>query len=180
MRKVLLFICSSFPAIISLAQPGTLDTTFNHTGKVITTLPDSGIIRALAIQADGKIIAAGSKYNGSMHNFALIRYNTAGTLDSSFGINGIVITAINNADDINAVILQKDEKIIVAGSSYNGSIHAFALARYNNDGSLDASFGKAHTGIDTNSFGGFNSEAYDWRCKRMQRLLSGVKVVMPK
>jgi len=124
---------------------GSLDTTFG-TGGIVTT--DIGNVDnasfALAIQpADGKLIAAGSSINGTNDDFALVRYNTNGTLDNTFGTGGIVTTnfAGNSFDYIEAVALQPDGKIVAAGSLFNGSSFLFALARYNTNGTLDDTFG---------------------------------------
>ena len=85
----------------------------------------------------------------------MVRYNTNGTLDSSFGKDGIVTTAIGSSNDqISSMILQQDGRIVVAGNSYYNRSYDFALARYNIDGTLDTSFdsdGKQVTGFGNNS-----------------------------
>ena len=124
---------------------GRRDSSFGEHGTVITTFRSSiSKIQALAIQSDGKILAAGSSGNG-MDDFALARYNTNGSLDTSFGQKGIVITDFGPyRDRAHALVLQKDGKII-AGGFCNGASDLlwadFALARYNPDCSLDHSFG---------------------------------------
>lgn len=98
---------------------------------------------AVAIQSDGKIVAAESTSNGSNYVFALARYNTDGSLDISFA-GGTVITAIGSGNDsyVYAVAIQSDGKIVAAGFAANGSNYRFfALARYNTNGSLDTTFG---------------------------------------
>ena len=90
--------------------------------------------RSLVIQADGKPVLSGSSNNGANYDFAVARYNTNGTLDTSFGVGGKSTTPIGGADDIAyAVALEGDGKIVAAGSSYNGSSYDFALVRYNSD-----------------------------------------------
>src|SRR6478736_3887760 len=72
----------------------------------------------------------------------LLHAQKAGTLDSSFGINGIVTTDFNNnVDEANAVVLLPNKKILAAGTAYTNHQN-FSLAQYNEDGSLDKSFGK--------------------------------------
>ncbi|MBK7692404.1 MAG: hypothetical protein IPJ31_15295 [Bacteroidetes bacterium] len=71
-------------------------------------------------------------------DFALVRYNTNGTLDNSFGNGGIVITDIDSSETAYSMAIQPNGKIILAGKIVN---HDFALVRYNNDGTLDNSFG---------------------------------------
>ena len=105
---------------------------------------------SVAIQSDGKIVAAGYSYNGSNNDFALVRYNTDGSLDTSFDSDGKVTTAIGSGNDYAySVAIQSDGKIVAAGQ-YNGSNDDFALVRYNTDGSLDTNFdsdGKVTTAI---------------------------------
>lgn len=125
------------------AQPGALDTTFSVDGKLLTPLGSNadGAL-ATAIQADGKIIAAGFASNGANNDFALARYNTNGSLDNTFNTTGKVVTAIGTGNDlINSIAIQPDGKIVVAGWSFTGTTNDFALARYNIDGSLDNNFG---------------------------------------
>ena len=135
---------------------GDLDGSFASNGKLVTSLGSTDDrINAVAIQNDGKIIVAGYSYNGANADFALIRYNTNGSLDSSFDGDGKITTVIGSSTDvINAIAIQSDGKIVVAGYSLV-SYTQFALARYNTDGSLDMSFdsdGKLVTLLG--SFGG--------------------------
>jgi uncharacterized delta-60 repeat protein len=122
---------------------GTLDTTFNGTGVVITPIV-SGSDSALsaAIQPDGKIVLAGFSDNASngFSDFAIARYNTNGTLDTTFGGTGFITTTVGDRFDTGyAVAIQSDGRIVVAGSAFSGSV-GFALVRYNLDGTLDTSF----------------------------------------
>jgi uncharacterized delta-60 repeat protein len=137
---------------------GSLDTSFSGDGKVTTNLFsdihyansfDKG--ENVLIQPDGKIIVAGSCSAGYNIAFGLVRYNTNGTLDTSFSADGIVTTSINHHYDggsgqATAAVLQADGKIVVTNwyGSYNQHTD-FALARYNSDGSLDGTFGGATT-----------------------------------
>jgi uncharacterized delta-60 repeat protein len=136
---------------------GTLDPSFGEDGKVKTTFAggsDAGA-RAVAIQADGKIVAAGYTLVGDAR-FALARYNIDGSLDSSFGGDGKVITrfAEGSSDSAGAVAIQADGQIVVAGSSHIPGVSTprFALARYNPDGDLDPSFGGGGDGKVTTQF----------------------------
>jgi uncharacterized delta-60 repeat protein len=129
-------------ALARYNQDGSLDTSFNGTGKVTTAIgSDEDSANALALQPDGKLVAAGYSYNGSQYLFALVRYNPDGSLDTSFNGTGKVTTAIGSDDDgISALALQPDGKLVAAGYTWNASYADFALARYNPDGSLDTSF----------------------------------------
>ena len=74
------------------AAVGDLDSTFGSGGKVITDLGRSDGIGGLAIQSDGKIVAAGSSSTFTESNFIVCRYNNNGSLDATFGTNGVVDT----------------------------------------------------------------------------------------
>ncbi|MHC2283072.1 putative delta-60 repeat protein [Bradyrhizobium diazoefficiens] len=122
---------------------GSLDTSFDGDGQVRTSVgagDDFG--SSVSIQPDGKILVAGQSSNGSNTDFALVRYNSDGSLDTTFGIGGTVTTQIGaGADEAFSVKLQSDGKILLSGFSNNGSNADFALVRYNADGSLDTTFG---------------------------------------
>jgi uncharacterized delta-60 repeat protein len=93
----------------------------------------------VAIQSDGKIVVAGQTGTG----FAVARYNTNGTLDTSFSGDGKQTTSFGGQSDIaTGVAIQEDGRIVVAGHSFTGgpALRDFALARYNPDGSLDTTF----------------------------------------
>lgn len=120
------------------ANAGDLDPTFGGDGKVTTDILTNSDerITSLALQADGKIVAAGLTF-GLTVDFALVRYNTDGTLDSTFGASGRVTTDFNGTSDFaTAVAIQPDGKIVAAGYFDTN----FAVARYNTNGSLDTSF----------------------------------------
>jgi uncharacterized delta-60 repeat protein len=128
-------------ALFRFNTDGSLDTSFDSDGKVTTPVIDFDQAHAVAIQADGKIVAAGRTYNGSNNDFAVVRYNTDGSLDTSFDSDGKVTTPVLSSDEwANAVAIQANGKIVVAGFSNNGSNNDFAVVRYNSDGSLDTSF----------------------------------------
>ena len=119
-------------ALVRYNANGTLDTGFGTGGIVITTIGSGfDIAYALDIQPDGRIVTAGSSDNGSNFDFALVRYNANGTLDTGFGIGGKVTTPIGNSNDYALALgIQSDGKIVVAGTFYNGSNFDYALVRY--------------------------------------------------
>ncbi len=128
-------------ALVRLNQDGTLDTSFDTDGKVTTDF-DSGFDQAyaIALQPDGKIIATGRAIIGSTTDFALARYNSNGSLDTSFDTDGKVTTPFGSSNEnAQAIALQADGKIVVAGYAALNSFD-IALARYNPNGSLDTSF----------------------------------------
>jgi uncharacterized delta-60 repeat protein len=133
---------------------GSLDSSFGSGGKVLT---DAGIsnLAAIALQPDGKIVAAGESLAAGPLDFALARYNADGSLDSSFGSGGKVLTNLGSLDGARAVVVQVNGKIVAAGYSFAGGSRDFALVRYNADGSLDPGFGsggKVLTDIGSSSF----------------------------
>jgi uncharacterized delta-60 repeat protein len=130
---------------------GSLDTTFNGTGKVTTAIGSAeDEAYGLALQPDGKLVVAGHSRTPSQTLFAVARYNPNGSLDTSFNGTGKVTTAMGAYGSVNELALQPDGKLLAAGAGDNGSHLAFALARYNPNGSLDTSFngtGKVMTAI---------------------------------
>ncbi len=130
-------------ALVRYQGDGSLDTGFGSAGKVVTPVGAGGErANALVLQADGKLVAAGYSNNGTNDDFALVRYNSDGTLDTGFGSSGKALSPVgSSADGINALIWQSDGKLVAAGYSNNGANNDFALVRYNSDGTLDTSFG---------------------------------------
>ena len=131
--SVLIVASSLFSIPSASAAVGDLDTSFDTDGVVTTAIGASNdYVSSIALQSDGKIVVAGYTYNGSNYDFAVVRYNADGSLDTSFSGDGVVTTAISGAsvDVANSIALQGDGKIVVAGYSDNGSNDDFALARY--------------------------------------------------
>ncbi|HEX8370596.1 MAG TPA: FG-GAP-like repeat-containing protein, partial [Pyrinomonadaceae bacterium] len=138
-------------AVLRLNPDGTFDGTFGNNG-IVTTNFFTSLDQAteVAIQPDGKIVASGwvtqgGDNNGVAYDFALVRYNPNGSLDASFGNGGIVFTDFNGRGDLaQTSVLQPDGKIVLAGwvTVPTSPVHYdFGLARYNTDGTLDATFG---------------------------------------
>lgn len=164
---------------------GTLDATFGADGNSDGT-PD-GVVnldlgtssddaKAVAIQADGKIVVAGnSTPTGGSSNVVLARLNANGTLDATFGADGnadgtpdgVVQVSFGNGDDaVDAIAIQLDGKIVVAGdtTSNSGGSQNMMVARVNANGSLDATFGAGNAdgtpdGVVSISLGDGNDEA---------------------
>jgi uncharacterized delta-60 repeat protein len=114
-------------AATAQAAPGDLDTSFSGDGRLTTAIGSSNHARDVAIQGDGKIVAAGRAYNGinNDNDFALTRYNPNGSLDATFGNSGRVTTDFSADNDIaQAVGIQADGKIVVAGYTKNGGSYA--------------------------------------------------------
>jgi uncharacterized delta-60 repeat protein len=146
-------------ALARYNQDGSLDNSFNHDGMVTTSIGIEDIAQSVVIDSDGKIVVAGTSYIDTSLDFAVVRYNTDGSLDTSFNHDGKVTTPFGSSNDwAQSVAIDSNGKIVVAGYSGNGSNYDFAVARYNTDGSLDTSFD--HDGKLTTSFGSFDDFAY--------------------
>jgi uncharacterized delta-60 repeat protein len=138
-------------AVMRLNIDGSADLDFGSNGKVFTNFSETGfgmdVGKGVALQADGKILVSGYSNSNGSWEFALVRYNQNGTLDSSFDLDGRLTTTFgSSSSDYGAsVTVQADGKIVVVGrtvsvSGLNGDV---AIVRYNSDGSLDKSFGGA-------------------------------------
>jgi uncharacterized delta-60 repeat protein len=130
---------------------GTLDASFGTGGVVFTDFLGSGdLAQASVLQPDGKIVVAGSVWvnSASEYDFGLARYNTDGSLDTTFGTGGKVVTSfVNNANELpRGIALAPDGKLVVTGDVRHpivipvGSHSDVAVARYNTNGTLDPSF----------------------------------------
>lgn len=142
--------------VVRYNSNGTIDNTFDTDGIVTTSITSyDDAAYSAALQSDGKIVLVGYT-SGETYDFALMRYNTDGSLDNTFGTGGIVITPIGNSADLAySIIIQEDNKILVGGQAdFNDT--AFALLRYNPDGSLDDTFD--NDGIVTTQIGPIWSE----------------------
>jgi uncharacterized delta-60 repeat protein len=142
----------------TLLNAGDLDPTFGNGGVVVTNFgaPFAGA-STLAVQADGRILIAGQIFGQFGYQFGLARFNSDGSPDSSFGHGGLVTTAVGGSSGISSVAVLADGRIVVAGEAPVNGSQEFALARYDTDGSLDASFGTG--GLVTTSFPGFSGSA---------------------
>ncbi|MFW6323852.1 MAG: hypothetical protein ACOC0U_02205 [Desulfovibrionales bacterium] len=148
-------------ALARYNEDGTLDPSFGENGLVISDFDgENDQVNDLVIQEDGKILAAGTAVIDLESDFALARYNPDGTLDESFGTDGLVVTDFDGADDqAHAVVLQNDGRILVAGTAVIDLDSDFALAGYNEDGTLDETFGT--DGLVITDFDGEDDIAYD-------------------
>lgn len=134
-------------ALARYTTAGALDTSFGSGGIVKTNIGlGSDAANALAIQGDGEIVAGGRSNNGTDRDFALVRYTSNGSIDTSYGASGKRITAVGPADDeIQAIALNTGGEVVAAGYSDSGVDLDLALARYTTSGSLDGTFGTGGT-----------------------------------
>jgi uncharacterized delta-60 repeat protein len=144
-------------AIVRYLSNGSLDSNFASSGKITTKISGIGDrVTGVQIQADGKIVAVGSAGRES----AVVRYNSDGTLDNTFGSAGEIVTNFSGFR-AQAVSIQPDARILVAGwlttlDSHGGIHSSFGLVRYDAEGVIDTSFGSSGQVITA-----FNSEFLD-------------------
>ena len=169
--------------LIRYNADGSLDTSFSGDGVATTSFGLLGIdsANAIAIQGDGKIVAAGVGVNVTDNDFALARFNANGSLDTSFGTGGRVMTNFGLAvvpDVANAIVLQPNGRFVVAGSTVlSGGVSAIAVARYTVAGTLDASFGGGD-GQVTTQIGGLASFGNDLLLQTDGKLVAGGQVLL--
>jgi uncharacterized delta-60 repeat protein len=118
---------------------GTLDTTFSGDGKFSHTFGGIDVATDVAVQADGKIVVVGWTDFTTTDDFAVLRLNADGTLDSTFGTGGTLTIHMFGADRATGVAVQPDNKILIGGYTNKGD--DFAVARLTAAGVLDTTFG---------------------------------------
>ncbi|WP_406054569.1 calcium-binding protein [Streptomyces sp. NBC_01077] len=129
-------------ALVRLGTDGSLDPSLGGDGAVVAgftpTSPQDGggIARSMALQPDGRIVSVGYVGNTAF-DIGVARYNSNGTLDTTFSGDGMVTADFGGTEFGNAVAVQPDGRIVAAGSGGAG----FAVLRYNADGTPDAAFG---------------------------------------
>ncbi|MGK4567771.1 hypothetical protein [Flavobacterium sp. 3HN19-14] len=144
-------------ATVRFNANGSLDATFGENGKTTTLIDEVSLAATGFIQPDGKIIIAGRSIGANI-NFSTVRYNSNGTLDTTYGNNGIASSALSSDyREINDIYLQPDGKFLVAVSLYNQNkmYYDFKIRRFNPDGSYDADFGGIF-GVTTSFYNGYD------------------------
>ncbi|MEO6656190.1 MAG: carboxypeptidase regulatory-like domain-containing protein [Pyrinomonadaceae bacterium] len=136
---------STIAFVVRYNADGSLDTSFNGTGKVTENFAGGlTLATSIGVQSDGKILVGGYTSATSGRDFFLLRYNSNGTLDPSFDGDGKITTDFASRDEADALFIQPlDGKIVLTGETNNNTPNRTfaALARYNTDGSPDNSFG---------------------------------------
>lgn len=131
-------------AVSRLTATGALDASFNSDGKQTTAFLAATFAtgRTIAVDREGRTLVAGSAFNGSNDDFAIARYTTIGTLDTSFGGTGIVTVDFGGpgGDDAYGVAVDSLNRVVIAGYTSNGLNLDFAVARLTTAGTLDSSF----------------------------------------
>lgn len=118
---------------------GNLDTTFNGTGLFTTSL-SAGLNRAqnVGLQTDGKIVLSG--LGGAANQWAVVRLDTSGALDTTFNLVGSVQSSFSISDRVHTAAIQSDGSIVVAGHTTDCCTEESTIGRYATDGSLDTTY----------------------------------------
>ncbi len=160
-------------ALARYSRDGSLDPTFGSGGLVTTTIASGGAAAAaVAVQQDGRIVAAGLAYTArdlQGAKVALARYEPDGSLDASFGAGGTVTTALGDDPSVRGIGIRSDGKIVVAGR-FRDQQSMFALARYDADGALDSRFGRG--GVVRTAFDIGDAEANALAIQRDGKILA--------
>ncbi len=151
--------------VVRYTESGQLDTTFGpqQTGIVVTDIYNNSLEKIstlIAIDSKDRIILGGTTESyGTYEDFVVVRYDSSGNLDLTFGTNGVQITDIcgnENNDYVNKMIIDAQDRIVLVGFIEIESDANYAIVRYNVNGNLDTSFGESGfvvTNVDNNIFG---------------------------
>jgi uncharacterized delta-60 repeat protein len=168
--------------LLQLNPDGTRDLSFGDNGVALVS-PGAGenILYALAVQDDGKILAAGYYQNSEYRNVPVIlRFSATGILDSTFGTNGLAQVAVTEIDnDFSALCVQSDGKIIAAGHISNGmSWFSLLIARFDQNGNPDTGYGT--NGVVNQNLGNVDDEFFDMKLtENDEAILAGFTVSQP-
>jgi len=122
--------------LMQFDSAGVLDANFGTNGIVIFDNAVQDVAYDVDVQSDGKILIGGTSggFFFDDRDFLLARYNNDGSMDTTFGSNGFVLTTIFNAfDEANAMAIQQDGKILLAGKGNDGNVNEIAVTRHIND-----------------------------------------------
>ena len=147
MRKILVALLSSSLVVVGAAHaaPGDPDNSFSDDGKVFFEFTGAGEFSpSIALQPDGKILVAGSVFDGSQSDFAVARFSATGDRDMTFGTGGFAMADVANNDYGYEIAVQPDGKFVIVGQT-GGADYDIAGARFKRNGDLDTDFGDGGT-----------------------------------
>ncbi|MEW6212544.1 MAG: hypothetical protein AB1631_29735 [Acidobacteriota bacterium] len=161
-------------ALACYDRNGILDPLFGQGGKVTTDFfGGNDGAKGVAVQLDGKIVLSGFATNGSERQFAIVRFNPDGSLDTTFDQDGKVVLDLGFTSEAFKVALQADNKIVAVGDSRPQTSLDFTIIRLNQDGSPDNSFG--NNGVVRVDFG-FTDRAIDLAIDEENIFVCGIVV----
>lgn len=139
---------------------GKLDAAFGQGGRMTAVFGGlTARLNSVALQKDGRIVAAGTAFTPGSAAFIVARYRTDGSFDPTFGPTGFAVAAFAGASQALGVAVQKDGRIVAAGWSDGAGSNDFALARFRSNGKPDLSFGGS--GLVLTDFGSGGDYAYN-------------------
>lgn len=155
-----------YSTLYRLNSDGSFDSTFGS-GGVLRIQPQiwAGSIRGVTVQPDGKIVAAAGPSNSAVGQFTVTRFNSNGSLDTTFGggkkpsgVAKITVTSdTGNTTQVSGVALQADGKIVVSGTVSNTTTaDDFGVVRFTSSGTIDSTFGSG--GLVITDLGGTNGD----------------------
>lgn len=138
-------------AVMRFQTNGLLDSTFSGDGIAVTAIGTADDIPyGVALQGDGKILVGGMTRIGTRSVVAITRYTTAGALDNTWSGDGIALTSVGSGNaQANSILVQPDGKVVVGGTSYNGSNSDMFISRYSTAGALEPAFAGGGTRVIT-------------------------------
>lgn len=148
-------------ALVASGQPGSPDLSFGQDGQIYICTGESPCFADdIVLTPGGGFLVAGSAWNGTDTDFAVWRFHVDGSLDSTFGVNGVAVTDIMGGEDRGqAVALRPIGGIVIAGYGRMGDVDGFALAAFDEEGELDDQFGDM--GVVRIPFGSGAARLYD-------------------
>jgi len=171
---------STHAAIVRYTANGALDTSFGSGGKLVTTFEAHDV--RMALQADGRIVIAGTETGPATGStqFVTARFNTDGTLDTTFGTGGVVTTHVGSDDNCGAVTIDGSGRILVGGLESGFDPDGVRrggeyLLRYNQNGTLDAGFGTGGVVYLVNPSGWFGQKAVGVAVQADGQIVTGGK-----
>ncbi|MFZ1296847.1 MAG: delta-60 repeat domain-containing protein, partial [Saprospiraceae bacterium] len=140
--KTIFLLCCLLQSLIGFTQAGVLDQTFSGDGKVITAVgTGNDHAYGVASQPNGKLVVVGSSENGASTDFAIVRYNSDGSLDNSFSGDGkLILDIAGGNDEARAVVILSNGMILISGFASVGNSTDFAIVLLSADGKLVNSF----------------------------------------
>jgi uncharacterized delta-60 repeat protein len=127
--------------VVRYTTTGLLDTTFGNNGVLVIPAGDNPVAYGVMLDASGKIVIVGSTVINAVAYVVVARITTAGALDTTFGMNGVVLSSFEGGCSGYAMVIQSDGKIVVTGAVVKDNDVYMPLIRYNTNGTLDTTFG---------------------------------------
>lgn len=129
--------------VIQIMPDGHIDPKFGRKGRAVVALGGQEFVYGVVITKDQKIVIGGYSVRGSHADFYLLRLNVDGSVDTSFGKNGRVVTDFGGYDELHYLVQDEQGRLIAAGFSKDKNHSNIIVARYTPQGELDPSFNQA-------------------------------------